>query len=48
MELLTKNKDELFNQILDKIEQYSDRLILASVTFELVGAPALEVKLSHN
>ena len=37
-------KSELFNRILDEIDKTDGRILLASATFELVGAPALDVK----
>lgn len=37
-------KSELFNRILDEVEQSDGRIALASATFELVGAPALDVR----
>ncbi len=41
-------KSELFNRILDEIDQTNGRVVLASATFELVGAPALDVKFNRN
>ena len=38
-------KDELFMAILDAVKATDGRVQLASATFELVGAPALEVRL---
>jgi small-conductance mechanosensitive channel len=37
-------KDALFNGILDAVEAAGDRVQLASVTFELVGAPPITVR----
>ena len=41
-------KSELFNRILDEIEKTEGRVVLASATFELVGAPALDVKFNRQ
>lgn len=41
-------KSELFNRILDEIEKTEGRVVLASATFELVGAPALDVKFNRE
>lgn len=41
-------KSELFNHILDKIENTQGQVVLASATFELVGIPSLDVKLSRH
>lgn len=41
-------KSELFNRILDEIENTQGRVMLASATFELVSAPSLEVKLNRQ
>lgn len=37
-------KDALFSQILDKVESSDGKVALASATFELVGAPPLDIK----
>ncbi len=39
-------KDELFTRILDAIDGTGGRVALASATFELVGAPALQVQVT--
>ncbi|MEM8722462.1 MAG: mechanosensitive ion channel domain-containing protein [Cyanobacteria bacterium P01_G01_bin.39] len=41
-------KSELFNRILDEVEKSDGRIVLASATFELVGAPALDVRFSRT
>ena len=41
-------KSKLFNRILDEIDKTEGRVILASATFELVGAPALQVKFNRD
>ena len=41
-------KSELFNRILDEIDKTDGGVVLASATVELVGTPALDVKLSRD
>ena len=41
-------KDALFTRILDEFEKAGDRVSLASATFELVDAPAINVQLSDR
>ncbi len=39
-------KDKLFSRILEEIDQYKDKIGLASATFHLVEAPTINVKLN--
>lgn len=40
--------DRLFTQVLDAIAETEGRVMLASATFELVGAPALDIRLHRE
>ena len=41
-------KDQLFTRLLEEIDRVPERVGIASATFQLVQAPALEVKLSSS
>ena len=40
-------KDKLFTRILDEVEKTEGAVELASATFELVGAPTIDVSLNQ-
>ncbi len=43
-----RTKDEIFTALLDAIEHSQGRVVLASATFELAGAPLLDVRLKES
>ena len=44
-QLRRRTKDQLFTRIMDELDQVSDRLAIASGTYDIVGLPTMNVHL---